>query len=96
MRTLGLSFDTALSLAQESRRLIMPNPGFKQQLRIWEECQYEVYIREHDTASIHSSPTVEKPAYTVWKQQRDDVFSQRIEDMNKTKDANNGEHGNPV
>jgi dual specificity phosphatase 12 len=96
MRTFGLSYDTALGLARESRPLVMPNPGFQQQLRIWEECQYEVYIREHDTASIPSSPAIEKPAYKVWKQQRDDLFSQRMEDVNKIKDVNSGEHDVPV
>lgn len=74
----------------------MPNPGFRRQLRIWEECQYEVYIREPNTASIPSSPAVEKPSYQVWKQQRDDLFSQRIEDVNKIEDANSGKNDDLV
>ena len=92
MRTLGLSYDTALSLARESRPLIMPNPGFQRQLRVWEECQCDVYLQEPDTTSIPSSPVVEKPAYKVWKQQRDDLFSQRIEAVNKIQDAKSSEH----
>ncbi|KAF2183508.1 phosphatases II [Zopfia rhizophila CBS 207.26] len=83
MRTLTLSYDTALSLARESRSLVTPNPGFERQLRIWEECQYEVYTCEPATASTPYLPPVEKPAYKVWKQQRDDLFCQRTEDVNK-------------
>ncbi|KAF2184528.1 phosphatases II [Zopfia rhizophila CBS 207.26] len=96
MRTLTLSYDTALSLARESRPLVTPNPGFERQLRIWEECQYEVYIREPATLSTPYSPLVEKPAYKVWKQQRDNLFCQRIEEVNKIRDINDGKHGGPV
>jgi hypothetical protein len=82
MRTLNLSYDSALTLARQSRPLINPNPGFERQLRIWEECKYEVYAPEVDTDSVPSSAVEVKPAYKAWKRQRDELFSRKIEEMN--------------
>ena len=75
MRTLNLSYDAALAMARESRRQIMPNSGFERQLRLWEECQYDVYIRNLDDPF---SSKIEKASYRAWKEERDDVFSKRF------------------
>ncbi|KAL4991943.1 protein-tyrosine phosphatase-like protein [Aspergillus falconensis] len=45
MRTLGLPYRTALSIAQLSRPQISPNIGFEWQLRMWEGCGYDVFDR---------------------------------------------------
>ncbi|RDW74374.1 dual specificity protein phosphatase family protein [Aspergillus mulundensis] len=45
MQALLVPYQRALSLAQASRPQIFPNIGFEWQLRLWEGCAYDVFIR---------------------------------------------------
>lgn len=44
MRKQRLSYDDALRLVKKSRPIAQPNPGFEEQLRLWEECDYSIYV----------------------------------------------------
>jgi hypothetical protein len=78
MRTLSLPYTNALSLARESRPLIMPNSGFEKQLLVWESCGYDIHCCDSVT---------EKEEYTVWKRERDGVFGMGEEAVNKARAA---------
>ncbi|KJF60237.1 uncharacterized protein CIMG_00963 [Coccidioides immitis RS] len=60
MRYHSLSYSDALSVARKHRPLIAPNPGFEQQLRLWELCNYDVYAAGSD---------ILRPEYEFWKAQ---------------------------
>jgi hypothetical protein len=65
MRKFSVDYPAALTLAQESRPLISPNRGFSYQLRIWNDCGYDIY-------SFKSGLVVpeEKASYKAWKSNR--------------------------
>jgi hypothetical protein len=68
MRTFSLTYSAALARAREARSLISPNPGFEYQLRIWEHCEYDVFLYSNKFgSSVHQ----EKAAYKAWKKNRD-------------------------
>jgi hypothetical protein len=65
MRAQSISYAKALSLARESRPIISPNTGFARQLKIWEECAYEIFV---------PGTSEEKAPYSVWKGERDELW----------------------
>jgi hypothetical protein len=86
MRKFSLDYSAALSLARESRPLLTPNPGFEDQLRIWQFCNYDIYLSDDSTASDSSSPKP-KPAYKAWMSKRDAMFAKGEEAINKARFA---------
>ncbi|OCL02547.1 phosphatases II [Glonium stellatum] len=85
MRTFSLKYSSALSMAWECRPLVCPNAGFERQLRIWEFCEYDVYVRERESTLSPGSAPKEKTAYKVWKAERDDLLSRGEEATNKAR-----------
>ncbi|KAK2770296.1 hypothetical protein FQN53_005645 [Emmonsiellopsis sp. PD_33] len=81
MRKLELPFSTALDLARESRPIICPNEGFKVQLQIWGNCCYDIHHEKEETVEGKK----EKPAYKAWKDNRDNLVKQRVEDVNRAR-----------
>jgi hypothetical protein len=81
MRHFSLPCSLALSLARDSRPLISPNAGFERQLRVWEQCKYDIYL----AGSIPSGSPKEKAAYRAWKSQRDTLLNQGEEAVNKVR-----------
>lgn len=77
MKKLRLSYAAALQLARESRPMILPNPGFEKQLRIWEFCEYEVFQTDEKTGEM-----TEKAAYRAWKRENEAL---RDEDKEKAR-----------
>jgi hypothetical protein len=75
MRSLQLSYASALSLAQQYRPLIQPNSGFERQLRIWEFCKYEIKDGEGR----------EKKPYVVWKAERDELVGKGVIAVNRAR-----------
>ncbi|KAF2738935.1 phosphatases II [Polyplosphaeria fusca] len=82
MRRLGLSFDEALERARESRPIIMPNPGFADQLRVWEEVGFSIY-EEREKEGEEGGKVKErvlKKRYTEWKENRGVLMSRSEEE----------------
>jgi dual specificity phosphatase 12 len=48
MRRFSLSYDAALTVARGERPGIDPNPGFAEQLRLWQQLEYRVFTRDDD------------------------------------------------
>jgi dual specificity phosphatase 12 len=65
MRTLSLPYADALSLVRQARPLVSPNIGFARQLKVWEECRYDVFVHNNEE---------EKAPYTTWKNERDELL----------------------
>ncbi|EEP76045.1 predicted protein [Uncinocarpus reesii 1704] len=65
MRYRALSYFDALAMARESRPIIKPNQGFALQLRIWQLCNYDIYVAE----SVDSGPPAFRPEYGFWRSQ---------------------------
>jgi hypothetical protein len=82
MRTLNISFATALAAARQSRPLISPNQGFEKQLIIWTQCDYNIYLQSTPTSSANETPK-EKEPYKEWKADRDRLFVEGEEAVNK-------------
>jgi dual specificity phosphatase 12 len=76
MRTLSVPYADALSLVRESRPIVTPNIGFARQLKVWEECRYEIFI--HDTEK-------EKTPYRLWKKERDELLGRGEEAVNRAR-----------
>lgn len=85
MRTFSLKYSSALSMAWECRPLICPNVGFERQLRIWEFCKYDVYLRESESESAPEPVLKEKTAYKVWKAEHDNLLNRGEEAINKAR-----------
>jgi hypothetical protein len=66
MRRLELDYDAALVLAKRYRSAIGPNPGFRDQLRVWQELKYSIFtgVRNKDGA------LETKAEYEAWKESR--------------------------
>jgi hypothetical protein len=76
MRTLSIPYTTALALARQSRPIISPNSGFASQLKVWEECRYEVYL---------PGTLEEKPSYKMWRDGRDELLKGGEEAVNRAR-----------
>jgi dual specificity phosphatase 12 len=76
MRTLSLPFADALCVVRESRPVVSPNIGFTRQLKLWEECKYDVLV-DHDTE--------EKVAYRIWKEERDGLLKKGEEAIGRAR-----------
>lgn len=66
MKKLGTTFDNAFAMVKKSRNIVNLNSGFREQLKVWGECQYNIYKR-NPSARKSSGPMKEKPAYVAWK-----------------------------
>lgn len=53
-------------MVKRSRDIVNINPGFQQQLKVWEECQCDLFETD-PTSSSSASKRKEKPAYVAWK-----------------------------
>ncbi|KIX99696.1 uncharacterized protein Z520_04331 [Fonsecaea multimorphosa CBS 102226] len=89
MRKFKLSYSAALTLARESRPEICPNSGFEKQLRVWEFCQYNVYLVDDDDdeeQEVTQRPRRrEKPSYKAWIAERDNMLKRGEEDVNRAR-----------
>lgn len=45
MQRWGVSRSDAKNLVREKRNIVRPNRGFYTQLRVWEECQYDIHTK---------------------------------------------------
>ncbi|OAG40111.1 hypothetical protein AYO21_05589 [Fonsecaea monophora] len=86
MRKFKLSYSDALALARESRPEICPNSGFEKQLRVWEFCQYSVYLDE-DGQQTKQTERRKKPSYKAWIAERDNLLRRGEEDVNRARAA---------
>ena len=64
MRSRALDYEAALALAQRSRRVIVPNSGFADQLRLWAAMDYS--IAEYGSSAGWRT----KQAYEDWRANR--------------------------
>ncbi|KAH8800354.1 protein-tyrosine phosphatase-like protein [Xylogone sp. PMI_703] len=88
MRTLSVPYSTALSMVRETRTWATPNRGFEYQLKVWEHCQYDVYLPDSPSTaseSISNEGPKEKPAYKAWKRERDALLSKGEEVVNRAR-----------
>src|ERR1700742_5054996 len=85
MRKLRLPYASALGLARESRPEICPNNGFEKQLRVWEFCKYSVYSDSIDSDGTGHAERKDKPPYTAWKAERDNLLRKGEEDVNRAR-----------
>jgi len=89
MRSLSLSYSSAVTLARESRPIICPNDGFERQLRVWQFCKYDIYQPSSDAPSTTTEAVTEtrqeKPSYKAWKAERDVLLKRGEEDVNRAK-----------
>lgn len=69
MRKHSLTYESALATARKSRAIILPNSGFVDQLRLWEEWQYSI-IKE-DRTPIWTT----KLQYEYWRDNRGIILS---------------------
>lgn len=76
MRRFEVGYDEALAMARESRDLITPNVGFEEQLRVWEQCGYDVYLPDLSEKAgdgevpVGTGGRKEKAAYKLWKKEQ--------------------------
>ncbi|PGH05598.1 hypothetical protein AJ79_06765 [Helicocarpus griseus UAMH5409] len=82
MRKFQLPYSDALSLARVLRPIICPNKGFEDQLRVWEQCRYDIHAGGH-TDSAETKKT--KAPYEAWKAKRDNTFKKSVEGINKNR-----------
>jgi hypothetical protein len=89
MRSFSLKYSSALALARESRSLITPNPGFEEQLRIWEHCKYDIFLPNTAFLSDEggSMERRKKKAYKAWKSRRDALLGMGEEAVNRARFA---------
>lgn len=66
MKKLGTTFDNAFAMVKKSRNIVNLNSGFREQLKVWGECQYDIYERDPSVRKSNG-PMKEKPAYVTWK-----------------------------
>ncbi|OCK78047.1 phosphatases II [Lepidopterella palustris CBS 459.81] len=85
MRTLSLTYSSALGLVCESRPQVLPNLGFEKQLRIWGFCKYDIYCARTGSKAGEAAggERVEKPAYKAWKRERDALLGRGEEAVNR-------------
>lgn len=82
MQRFGIGRSAALQLVREKREVVNPNRGFYRQLKVWKECEYDVYskIRIDGVRQL-------KEEYLKWKREngerkqdgRDEVSSLDLE-----------------
>src|SRR6266511_120043 len=82
MKSQHLSCQSALSLVQSKRTIANPNAGFREQLKIWEECGYEVFERVEEGGEWQKQPT---KAYKEWLGRRDRLFRERMRRLTEKK-----------
>lgn len=63
MRKHHLSYDDAIRLVKKDRPIAQPNFGFEEQLRLWEECEYSIYVE--------GKVGVMKEQYKKWKRDQE-------------------------
>jgi dual specificity phosphatase 12 len=73
MRTYHWTLDTALAFVKESRK-VEPNKNFVEQLKVWEEVEYEIWE--------DPERTIPKPAYAAYLQRR----AERLRELGLTGD----------
>ncbi|KAL2813236.1 protein-tyrosine phosphatase-like protein [Aspergillus granulosus] len=95
MKYLSLPYAAALSTARESRGLIGPNIGFEYQLRMWEGCGFDVFLKEEETQNQEQDASQEgeqrqrkeKPEYAAWKGEVVQVYNhQHYQDFQRAKE----------
>lgn len=67
MRRLNTGFSDALAMVKKSRDIVNLNPGFQEQLRVWEQCQCDIFEKSSKGSRGTSNNRKEKPAYVAWK-----------------------------
>jgi hypothetical protein len=78
MRTKSIDYESALALAQKSRSIITPNSGFADQLRIWQQMHYTIYLDYIDCVRGDEGRKT-KPEYEQWKADRGILLSRSEE-----------------
>ena len=58
MQRWGISSSEAVNFVRNKRHVVQPNPGFCEQLDVWESCRYDVFTAER----------APKEAYELWRQ----------------------------
>lgn len=64
MRKFQTSFSDAFAMVKRSRSIVNLNVGFREQLKVWEQCKYDTF--ESDTAGENGDKR-KKQAYIVWE-----------------------------
>lgn len=81
MRALSLDYEATLARARESRSIIAPNSGFADQLRLWHEMEYSIFMdSDHDADSLQRKT---KPEYDEWKANRGVLLSKGEEEKHR-------------
>lgn len=70
MRKYQLSYDEALQLVKDDRPIAQPNAGFEEQLRLWEGCDYSIYV----AGSIGKT----KDEYNTWKRDQEEAVTPTV------------------
>lgn len=65
MRKLQTSLSDAIAMIKKSRGIVNINIGFQEQLKVWEQCQYDIF--EEASAGDDGGDRKEKQAYITWE-----------------------------
>ena len=65
MRKLRTSYSDAFAMVKRSRGIVNINVGFREQLKVWEQCQYDIF--EEGAAGDAGGERKKKQAYTAWE-----------------------------
>jgi hypothetical protein len=80
MRALSFDYDAALSLARKYHAASAPNPGFADQLRLWQELQYSIFI---SVPGGEGGGMETKAEYEAWKDGRGVLLSRLQEERSR-------------
>lgn len=65
MRRLRTNFSEAFAMMKKSRSIVNLNDGFREQLKVWEQCQYDIFIEDPQAGG--GRRRTKKPAYLAWE-----------------------------
>lgn len=78
MRTRSISYEAAFDLARKSRAAIIPNSGFADQLRVWQQMGYTIY-KNASGGSGENSALKRTQQYEDWRANRGILMSRAEE-----------------
>lgn len=81
MRTRSLDYEFALANARAFRSVITPNSGFADQLRLWQQMGYSIFIA--DQKERESTQSEIKPEYEAWRSNRGVLLSRGEEEKQR-------------
>ncbi|KFY50074.1 hypothetical protein V496_09609 [Pseudogymnoascus sp. VKM F-4515 (FW-2607)] len=78
MRTRSISYEAAFDLARKSRAVIIPNSGFADQLRVWQQMGYSIYKNGCESSGQNNALETAQ-VYEDWRANRGILMSRAQE-----------------